>query len=113
MSMLSEQTKHLRELSDTVRMNAYSFESLSQSLKEAADTIEILSAKLAANGDGWIPYSYKLPTENGKYWITYLWGSKEFVEISKFENGKFEFSVNVKTDVIAWEPCILPEPYHP
>lgn len=48
MSMLSEQTKHLRELSDTVRMNAYSFEALSQSLKEAADTIEVLSAKLAA-----------------------------------------------------------------
>ena len=49
MIMLSEQVKHLRELSDIAKSNVYSFEALSQSLKEAADTIEALSAKLAAN----------------------------------------------------------------
>lgn len=46
MSMLSEQVKHLRELSDTARLNVYSFEALSQSLRQAADTIEALSSKL-------------------------------------------------------------------
>lgn len=71
MSMISEQVKHLKELSDTARANVYSFEALSQSLREAADTIEALSAKLqAANmerpaedcGGGWIECeSGKLP----------------------------------------------------
>lgn len=41
-----EQVKHLKELSDTARANVYSFEALSQSLRESADTIEELSAKL-------------------------------------------------------------------
>lgn len=62
-------------------------------------------------GGGWIPCSYKLPNKKGKYWITYFWGDKECVEISKFENGKFDFAVNVKTDVVAWMPCIFPKPY--
>lgn len=46
MSMISEQVKHLKELSESARINVYSFETLSQSLKEAADTIEALSAEL-------------------------------------------------------------------
>lgn len=54
-----------------------------------------------------------LPSKKGKYWITYFWCSKECVEISKFEDGKFEFAVNVKTDAVAWKPCIFPEQYLP
>lgn len=45
---ISEQVKHLKELSDTAKANVYSFEALSQSLRQAADTIESLSAKLKA-----------------------------------------------------------------
>lgn len=59
---ISEQVKHLKELSDTAKANVYSFEALSQSLKEAADTIEFLSAKLTDMersaedcGGGWKP----------------------------------------------------------
>ena len=62
-------------------------------------------------GGGWIACSYKLPTEKGKYWITYFWGGKECVDISEFENGKFAFAVSTKADVIAWKPCVFPEPY--
>ncbi len=34
MKMISERVKHLKELSDTARANAYSFETLSQLEKE-------------------------------------------------------------------------------
>lgn len=62
-------------------------------------------------GIGWTPCSYKLPNEKGKYWITYFLGDKEYVEISNFDNGKFDFAVSVKIDVVAWMPCIFPKPY--
>lgn len=93
---------------------------LSCKIKVAADTIESLYANLESKNmehfdnyceDKWIPCNYKMPDKNGKYWITYFWGSKECVEMSKFEDGKFEFAVNVKTDVVAWKPCIFPKPY--
>lgn len=48
MSMISEQVKHLKEVSNTTRANVYSFEALSQSIRQAADTIESLTAKLQA-----------------------------------------------------------------
>lgn len=120
MSMISEQIKQLKEEAKYLEKDQE--KRLASILRQAADTIEALSAKLTvANmersdryyGGGWIACSHKLPNEKGKYWITYFWSGKECVEISNFENGKFDFSVNVKTDVVAWKPCIFPEPYRP
>lgn len=109
MSMLSEQTKHLRELSDTARVNAYSFEALSQSLKEAADTIEILSAKLEANDGEWI--NDEKPKERGHYFITtdtVLMGEVDS-DVGYWDGECW----NTFSNVYAWKPIDFPEPYRP
>lgn len=116
-----EQAKELRTIANNLSIGHNIPISLAiERFRQAADTIEALSAKLADMersaedcGGGWIACSHKLPNEKRKYWITYFWSGKECVEISNFENGKFDFSVNVKTDIVAWKPCIFPEPYRP
>lgn len=116
---ISEQVKELRELADDMEKYV-GLRPKPSILRESADTIESLSAKLqAANTErsaedcgGWITRNMRLPKEDGKYWISYSWGSKEYVDISNFREGKFEFEVSVKTVIDAWKPCISPEPYH-
>ena len=71
MSMLSEQVKELRKMSQNYPVNI-PIGLFEQTLREAADTIETLSAKLAKenmerseryyNG-GWIACSERLPTK--------------------------------------------------
>lgn len=116
MSRLSEQIKHLRELSDTARSNVYSFEALSQSLNQSADTIEALSAKLQAanmeNGGGWIACEDRLPEESGDYLITNEDGNSTCAYYSK--NGNWWCGIEegcIAFYPVAWQP--LPEPYRP
>ena len=111
---ISEQVKHLKELSDTAKENVYSFEALSQSLKEAADTIESLSAKLADIersaedcGNGWI--SDRGPKESGNYFIT-----TDTVVMGEVDSDVAYWdgeSWNTFADVYAWKPIKFPEPY--
>ena len=130
--MISEQVKHLRELSDTANANAYAFKALSQSLKEAADTIESLSAKLAdmersvEDCGGWWIYcgdGENLPKEPFACIVTVI--DTEPMTMTDFESilpYQVEYSGGawndsdgrrIPFDVIAWvkaptEPC----PYH-
>ena len=68
MSMISEQVKELREIASEFDLDGK--EELSNMINEAADTIEALSAKLAATnmersdryyGGGWIACEDRLP----------------------------------------------------
>ncbi len=70
MSLISEQIQKLRDLADDPEIDMYGIKELNDAFKEAADTIEALSAKLASANmerssayynDGWIPVSEKLP----------------------------------------------------
>lgn len=62
MSMISEQVKQLKEEAEWLENDQE--KRLGSILRQAADTIEALSAKLAANS-GWIPCSERLPEKNG------------------------------------------------
>ena len=118
MSLISKQIDELR---------AYAKDSngeLAKLINDAADTIEVLSAKLhAANmerssqyyNDGWIPCSEKSPEEYGEYLVTkytFVWNCEEWKcekyvsnDIAYFDNDGFH-----KADtVIAWMP--LPKKY--
>lgn len=124
---ISEQVKHLKELSDAAKANVYSFEALSQSLREAADTIEALSAKLQAadmeqtaeDCGGWIPCKERLPEYdtcvlvqvNGKYKNITFENAIEFATYIKGEGWILETYPDWHNpNIIAWQP--LPEPYH-
>ena len=70
MSMISEQIKRLREKADTFERPGSAVDGIVKEFRQAADTIEELSAKLqAANMDrssqyyngGWIPVSERFP----------------------------------------------------
>ena len=110
MSLISEQVKRLRELAlkNSGNPNA-------MFLKHCADTIEELSAKLAAQNmerstayynSGWIPCREQTPEEHGRYLVSYgkdtrvfieEWDGHWFSERHYFEQPK------------AWMP--LPEPW--
>ena len=88
---------------------------LAKLINDAADTIEMLSAKLHASQmerssqyyhGGWIPVSERLPEENGEYLVTReAKGIYKYVDIVKKTNA----SGNIASDIVAWMP--LPEPY--
>lgn len=79
MSMISEQVKELREYSELC-LQYCNEKRAKELLKEAADTIEALSAKLAAAnmersdryyGGGWIACEDRMPEEHKLYDITF------------------------------------------
>lgn len=141
MSTISEQIKELRELAAQAKLATFGectrkiYES---ALNDAADTIEILSAKLQAanmerstsyyNG-GWILCSDRLPEENHFYNVTIFDGEDYMVEPAYYAKigyfGQKNIRPNWWTDctsnaeliedeeqtVVAWQP--LPEPYKP
>ena len=129
MSLIREEIKALRDVAQ-----AYSHNGLGMILKQAADTIEELSAKLAtANmerstayyNDGWIPCSEKTP-EFEKYTLIPMWvtmrkkdGTCRFVTRLKWNgyHGRWEWN-NGKTvsdtwEIIAWQKVNYPAPYQP
>lgn len=109
MSMISEQVKYLRKFD--------CFGTVKQAMLEAADTIEALSAKLAANmersdryyGGGWIACEDRLP-EEGKEVLVYLKQGRMTVaaRIGKEWVRPDETRTAI---VVAWRE--LPKPYRP
>lgn len=110
MSMISELIKNLRWY------GSYADSAEKDLMYEAADTIEALSAKLAAAnmerseryyGGGWIACEDKLPDEKGWY-LVYAKDQRPFV--AYFKGKTFPLN-NHYHEIVAWMP--LPEPYRP
>lgn len=112
---ISEQVKELREYAN---VSLYARESKAKELmKQAADTIESLSAKLqAANmersadcGGGWIPCKERLPQKDETVLIDTGIG---YFEIATYSgDGKTFYTEECGSSCpVAWQP--LPEPYH-
>lgn len=87
---------------------------LARVITDAADTIELLSAKLsAANMErssqyyhgGWIPLKEREPSEEGEYLVSFDDG---FVATTGYYEGDFELWADAG-EPLAWIP--LPEPY--
>ena len=128
---ISEQVKELRELADG--KIHYCEWKKSEILRQAADTIEALSAKLAAAnmersdryyGNVWI-YD-RVPTKEecghwrGKFLVTVyaneptvMYMEYEYTEIRGKEVGRWIWcdKVNIPWEVVAWRK--FPEPYCP
>ena len=116
MSMMSEQTRQLRECADYIH-NRGSLDPIQaeHELREAADTIEELAAKLhtanmerssAYYGGGWISVEDRLPENDGVYLVTTV--DKGQVQLHVFNhNGNSE--EYWKRCNKAWMP--LPKPY--
>lgn len=112
MSMLSEQVNQLKEEAKWLEKDQE--KRLASILRQAADTIEALSAKLqAANmersdryyGGGWIACEDRLPEEKGWY-LVYAKNQRPFV--AYFKGKTFPLN-NHYHEIVAWMP--LPEPY--
>lgn len=112
MSLITKQIDELRSYASTRKGE------LAKMINDAADTIEMLSAKLQASQmerssqyyhDGWIPCDERMPEEEGHYLVTDESGGTAYVGSSQFlicDDGKFYWDF---FDVTAWRP--LPEPY--
>ena len=111
---ISEQVKELRAIANNLSIGHNMPISLAvERFREAADTIEALSAKLADMerpvedcGGGWIPCKDRLPEEKGWY-LVYAKNQRPFV--AYFKGKTFPLN-NHYHEIIAWQP--LPEPYH-
>lgn len=96
MSMISEQVKKLREYSEIYAVNTefiLNFPMLGQLLNQAADTIEALSAKLAAAnmeqsdryyGGGWILCSERIPNSDENVLICFDFKGRRSIEFGCF-----------------------------
>lgn len=122
MKEISEQVKELREASDDyakeMKLRA------AYLLKQAADTIEELSANLAAVNSGrWIPCSDRMPDPGAFYLVTYKFDDEEHIRCHELYFGLSDCDEEprwyVDDDledlykpftVIAWMP--LPEAYN-
>lgn len=122
MSMLSEQVNKIRKVAKCVYLatDKEAADDIASTLNQAADTIEALSAKLAAvNSGGWIAISERLPTKeesikndnrfilddgNRRYEGFFDYIEKRFVRFNCY---------GMQTDecVIAWRE--MPEEYRP
>lgn len=111
---ISEQVKELREYSN---ISLYTRESRARELlKEAADTIEALSAKLtdmersAEDCDGWIPCKERLPDQRDNYLCTIECSHGHRFRMIGHYNLPGWTEDNKMQQTIAWQP--LPEEYH-
>lgn len=121
MSMISELIKELREYNHMLCDMGFPYDGDADLIAIAADTIEELSAKLAAanmerstdfyNG-GWVPVMESLPEEDGWYWVTEdkLYSGVTPLACFNAETGKFSRPFNY-SEVVAWMPSNMPEPY--
>ena len=111
MSMISEQVADLREKAQIFEDSGCATNGIVKTFREAADTIEELTAKLAIidqpPADQWIPCSERLPDKKGNYLVT----SKGCTWVAYWFNNTW-WGIEKRcrwTDVEAWMP--LPEPY--
>ena len=111
MSMISKQIDELRDYAKDRKGE------LAKLINDAADTIEVLSAKLYASNmerssqyynDGWISVDDRLPENDDAVLISHKNGVTK-----AWWNGRFWTSATKKyyKTVLAWMP--LPEPYKP
>jgi len=135
MSLITNQIEKLRSYAKDRKGE------LAKLINDAADTIEMLSAKLQTlqmeqsslyYHRGWIPCNERLPTEDGDYLVTYEKGYAEDYGFDPIGIAPFEVDCEgfgiwqerfdqytlgslgsdwVEIDVVAWKP--LPEPYRP
>ena len=127
MSVISEQVKELREKAQVFEDSGCATNGIVKTFREAADTIEKLSAKLADvnmerstayYNDGWIPCNYAVPLNddpdvwdwieikraNGEILKGFCWSSEPIRWWVKKDGKQFEIK-----DAVEWRP--LPEPY--
>lgn len=122
MSMIQKQIEELRRYADEYDPNANDLsgravEGTEKVLRNAAETIELLSAKLTASNlnDGWIPTEKANPEKDGGY-ICAIDGEicgedKPFVGMEWYENGEWDEEEDGYNPVLAWMK--LPKPYEP
>lgn len=127
MSMLSEQVKELRTISSNLSIGHNMSISLAiEYFREAADTIETLSAKLSAANmerstayynDGWIPCSERLPEEKinpitkdfCEYQVTFKIGNIKDIRHYKFGRGHWWNGTEMMDEyVTAWRMHLTP-----
>lgn len=128
MSMITEQIKRLRDLADDIFKKGCADEMTCRvELREAADTIEMLSEK--ARGGKWIPVKFRplteeeeieypdycymadcqMPSDEEEILISTVHGTVE-KDIAVFDDAFYlDSGYDWQTDVVAWMP--LPEPY--
>lgn len=120
MSMISEQINLLRDAA--IRLQTLDLPNTAKEVKEAADTIEELSAKLASANmerstayynDGWIPCSERLPENKDLCWLTNVWsdGTRHVTYDFYIKGGGWYDTVS--DSVLAWMPINKPAPYKP
>lgn len=121
MSMISEQVANLREKAQIFEDSGCATNGIVKTFREAADTIEELSAKLANvnmerstahYNDGWIPVAERLPELCKEVLVEVRVGDEIWHDISerfKDYNDKISWSALCGMEPIAWMP--MPEPY--
>lgn len=117
MSMINEQVKELRGLSNELISydGGWFNRRVVVAMTRAADTIESLSEKLQAKNmeqsaedcGGWIACEDRLPERKGWY-LVYAKNQRPFV--AYFKGKTFPLN-NHYHEIVAWRP--LPEPYRP
>lgn len=111
MSTISQLVKQLRDLENDPEIDCYGINELNNVCARAADTIEALSAKLAAaNSGGWIACEDRLP-ENFEVVLAFT-EEKQIVTVARDGEDWVLYNQGIiKEKVLAWQP--LPEPYRP
>ena len=128
MSMISEQIKNLRAIAED--FHEWEYNRFYDAISKAADTIEALSAKLAAANmeqsdrcyvGGWIACEDRLPESYAEIVLVCLKNGSVSVAINTSDGNFVNMMVGASRQkfrnfpehnpAIAWQP--LPEPYHP
>lgn len=119
MSMISEQIERLRDTADKFVIAGVATDGIVKMFRDAAQTIEELSAKLHEH-NGWISCSDRLPKvedlgetyleECTSYLVQRRCGLMDVAHYIKVYGEPFFLAHGMELkDVIAWRP--LPEPY--
>ena len=119
MSYITDQIELLKELANDSEIDCYSVSELNKVCKDAAYTIEQLSAKvMAANMEkstayyngGWIPCDERLPDDDTKVLCQTI-TKKGIINFVIGYHADDRWCCGMNSNVVAWLP--LPEPYKP